>query len=634
SQIIDFHQQSGKDFECQRLHGMGESLYRRFHKDYKIPCRIYAPVGNHKELLPYLVRRLLENGANSSFVSRIVDPSVAATDLVGIPQQIWHSETPPGLPLPADLYAPRINSKGINLQIYSQRKPLLKNLNNIKKQTFISAPIINGEPLMDSRATAVLSPQNMDQIIGEAYHTNASMTEQAIKQVSDALPVWSKQPTELRARILERFADSLENQAAELIHLCIYEAGKTLQDSLDELREAVDFCRYYALKSRELIATPLQLPGITGESNRLQLEPRGIFVCISPWNFPLSIFVGQTTAALVCGNGVIAKPARQTSLIAYRCCQLLLDAGLPPGIFALLPGPSENFSETLLSHPHIRGVAFTGSTATAQHINLQLALRKQAPIAAIIAETGGQNAMIADSTALPEQIVKDAIESAFGSSGQRCSALRVLFLQEEIADNVTELLIGAMKQLKQGAPELLETDLGPVIDQEALNKLNRHLQAMQQQGNLLHQLTQPRALRRGYYFSPALIKLERIDQLQEEHFGPILHIVRYPADQLMRVVDDINLIGYGLTLSIHSRNETHIRQIEARAHIGNIYVNRNQTGAVVEAQPFGGQGLSGTGPKAGGPNYLMHFLYEKTITTNTTAWGGNAPLLSGHREPE
>ncbi|MCW8886822.1 MAG: bifunctional proline dehydrogenase/L-glutamate gamma-semialdehyde dehydrogenase PutA [Motiliproteus sp.] len=629
SQILSYHQQSGKAFECQRLHGMGRVLYRSFREQFPHPCRTYAPVGNHKDLLPYLVRRLLENGANSSFVSQVVGNQISTKELCQSPQQLWQQDPSPGLPLPGDIYAPRVNSRGINLHIQAQQIPLIEGLKNFQDRQFVAAPIINGEAVMEGRSSCAVSPQNRSNIIGELYSSDSVVAQQALIQVQNSLPAWSAQPVEIRARLLERFADSLESHAAELIYLCIHESGKTLQDSLDELREAVDFCRYYSQQARKSMSRSQELPGITGELNQLLIQPRGLFLCISPWNFPLAIFVGQISAALVCGNGVIAKPARQTGLIAYRCCQLLLECGLPPGVLALLPGASDKFTDVLLDSSEVAGVAFTGSTRTAQYIHRQLAMRENAPIAAMVAETGGQNAMIADSTALPEQLVKDALLSAFGSCGQRCSALRVLYVQEEIADEVTRLLIGSMNQLQVGPPQQLSTDLGPIIDQTALKQLNDHISTMAETGCLLHQLTLPRALNRGNFIGPALIQLDHISQLNKEHFGPILHLIRYPTEQLMRVVDDINQSGYGLTLSIHSRNESQISRIAEHAKVGNVYINRNQIGAVVEAQPFGGQGLSGTGPKAGGANYLSRFVTEKTITTNTTAWGGNAALLSG-----
>ncbi len=640
SQILSYSETCGSDagaFECQRLHGMGEALYDCYQLeggtgDRPPLCRIYAPVGSHRELLPYLVRRMLENGANSSFVSRIMDPVVSVATLTEAPQQLWESDPTPGLPLPGDLFAPRINSRGLNLQISSQRQPLQESQQLYAETLKIAAPIINGELLLQGRPARQFSPQDRRRLVGELYSADAEQVEPALTRVSSCLSSWQRHPVELRAGLLERFSDLLESHAAELISLCIHEAGKTWQDSLDELREATDFCRYYASRARELMATPRQLPSVTGEQNLLSLQPRGIFLCISPWNFPLAIFVGQIAAALVTGNGVIAKPARQTSLIASRCCQLLLDAGLPPGILALLPGPSENFTDLLLSDRRIQGVAFTGSNATAHYINRQLALRDNCPMAAMVAETGGQNAMIADSTALAEQVVRDALTSAFGSTGQRCSALRVLYLQEEIADDLIELLTGAMNQLQIGDPEALETDIGPVIDRDAERSLQEHIETMGRQQRILHQLPLPAGLKQGNWVAPTLIRLNSIRELSGEHFGPVLHVIRYPADRLMHIVDEINSSGYGLTLAIHSRNESDIRRIADRARVGNIYINRNQTGAVVEAQPFGGQGLSGTGPKAGGPNYLMRFVCEKTETTNTTAWGGNVRLLNSGQQ--
>ena len=417
----------------------------------------------------------------------------------------------------------------------------------------------------------------------------------------------------------------------ELMALCTLEAGKSLQDGIDEVREAVDFCRYYALQARERFAT-ITLPGPTGESNEIYLQGRGVFACISPWNFPLAIFLGQVSAALVCGNTVVAKPAEQTSLVAMRCVELMHEAGLPKEVLALLPGDGAQVGSVVTSDTRISGVAFTGSTQTAHIINRALAARDGA-IAPMVAETGGQNAMIVDSTALPEQVIKDVVHSAFQSAGQRCSALRVLFIQEDISERVIELLKGAMAELNIGNPGYRSTDVGPVIDAEARTGLQQHIEKMKAAGRLIAETPLPADLD-GYFVAPVAFRLDSISELEKEQFGPVLHVVTWRNKDLDKIIDDINATGFGLTMGIHSRNEDTAEHIDSRVRIGNVYVNRNQIGAVVGVQPFGGQGLSGTGPKAGGPHYLLRFVTERTRTINTTAVGGNASLLSlGDGEP-
>ncbi|HKW80225.1 MAG TPA: L-glutamate gamma-semialdehyde dehydrogenase, partial [Casimicrobiaceae bacterium] len=427
-------------------------------------------------------------------------------------------------------------------------------------------------------------------------------------------------------RALDRAAGTIERAGEELVVLLAREAGKIRSDAIGEVREAADFCRYYAALARRHFAAPLSLPSPTGESNELALHGRGAFACISPWNFPLAIHVGQIAAALAAGNAVVAKPAEQTPLIAQRAAEVFAEAGLPSGVYALLPGPGETIGAALVHDPRTAGVAFTGSTEVARAIAQALARRDaQVPL---IAETGGQNALIADSSALPEQLVVDAVASAFNSAGQRCSALRVLFLQEEVAPRVIELLEGAMDELVIGDPASLATDVGPVIDDEACKTLEAHVAAMATAGRVLHRVALPADCAHGTFVAPTLIEIGGIDRLQREVFGPILHVVRYRAGALDAVIDAINATGYGLTLGIHSRIDATVRRIASRARVGNVYVNRNIIGAVVGVQPFGGEGLSGTGPKAGGPHYLFRFAVERTLSINTAAAGGNAQLLA------
>jgi RHH-type proline utilization regulon transcriptional repressor/proline dehydrogenase/delta 1-pyrroline-5-carboxylate dehydrogenase len=442
-----------------------------------------------------------------------------------------------------------------------------------------------------------------------------------------AAPGWDATDAEVRASALERTADLMERDMPALMALAVREAGKTVLDAVAEIREAVDFCRYYAVRCRQDFAVPLSLPGPTGERNELALHGRGVFVCISPWNFPLAIFTGQVTAALAAGNAVVAKPAEQTPLIAHHAVTLMHEAGVPREVLQLLPGDGERVGAPLVEHPQVAGIAFTGSTETARAIYRALAA-KNGPIVPLIAETGGQNAMIVDSSALPEQVVTDTIASAFQSAGQRCSALRVLYLQSDIADKTIEMLAGAMAELVIGDPALLSTDVGPVIDAPALEMLEAHSARMAREARLVHQCTLAPECAAGTFFAPRAFEIESLGQLEREVFGPILHVIRYDAGDLDRVIDDINATGYGLTVGLHSRIDTTIEYVHARLEVGNAYVNRNQIGAVVGVQPFGGEGLSGTGPKAGGPRYLHRFATERSLCVNTTAQGGNASLMS------
>ncbi|MBP0049705.1 bifunctional proline dehydrogenase/L-glutamate gamma-semialdehyde dehydrogenase PutA [Marinobacterium sp. AK62] len=600
------HQQ----FEFQRLHGMGDALYDRVLEQAGVPVRIYAPVGNHKDLLPYLVRRLLENGANSSFVHRLVDARCPISDLTEHPWLTLSKRTPlhnPHIPLPRDIYgAERLNSRGPNIDIDSEWTPFSQKVNHWLTHQWQGAPIINGEAIETGKRVEVRAPYDQRHLTGEVQFADAELAQRAIEAASAGFDSWHTTPVGIRTQSLMRLGDLLEENLDELVALCHQEAGKTIQDGIDEVREAVDFCRYYALRANELFTTTHTRLLADGEQHTLMRDGRGVFVCISPWNFPLAIFLGQVTAALAAGNTVVAKPAEQTSLIATRAIELMLEAGVPASAIQLLPGRGGEVGGPLTSDPRIAGVAFTGSTETARVISRALAARDCAPVP-LIAETGGQNAMIIDSTSLPEQVIKDAVQSAFASAGQRCSALRVLCVQSDIADRIIDLLQGAMAELKTGNPCLHSTDVGPVIDTDAQQGLLQYIEQMQSHAQLLAQTPLHADAEQGTFVPPTAFEIDSIERLGREQFGPIMHLVRYEARDLDALVDQINRCGYGLTLGIHSRNEGTAAHIEARARVGNTYINRNQVGATVGVQPFGGQGLSGTGPKAGGPHYLLRF---------------------------
>ncbi|USD43474.1 bifunctional proline dehydrogenase/L-glutamate gamma-semialdehyde dehydrogenase PutA [Vibrio sp. SCSIO 43135] len=602
-----------KDFEFQRLHGMGDSLYNHAMEAYQQSVRIYAPVGSHKDLLPYLVRRLLENGANSSFVHRLVDARCPVATLTQHPVDMllkFDTLNNAKIPLPPQVFPERRNSAGVNVDIESEAKPFEAQVDAHLNTVWNAGPMINGESHFESMIKAgcetepVKAPYDRRIEVGRVAFANLDHVSAAIEGAEQAFQSWSQTDKATRSAALDKLADLLEANLAELVALCHQEAGKTIHDSIDEVREAVDFCRYYAKQVDAL--GELKLQGFDGVTRRISRQGRGVFVCISPWNFPLAIFLGQVTAALVAGNTVVAKPAEQTSLIAARAVDLMAEAGFPAGTIQLLPGRGADIGSALTSHPAIAGVAFTGSTATAQRINQTLASRDAAPVP-FIAETGGQNAMIVDSTALPEQVVRDVIRSAFASAGQRCSALRVLFVQEDIADRIVALIQGAMNELNVGTPYLHKTDVGPVIDTNAKQKLLAHIESMTQSQKKVAQLELNDECTHGDFVAPAAFEIDDISCLKEEQFGPILHIVRFKASELTNVVEQINQTGFGLTMGIHSRNETTYRWIEKHARVGNCYINRDQVGAVVGVQPFGGQGLSGTGPKAGGPHYLFRF---------------------------
>lgn len=618
-------------FEFQRLHGMGEPLYSALREQgVKIPCRVYAPIGGYKELLPYLVRRLLENGTNTSFVNRIEDEAAPIEQVIADPAEYVHHlsfKPHPNIPLPLNLYGQsRRNSLGINLNDPATLERLMVELEiamGRQKQAF---PLVSGK-VRGGTVKEVRDPSDRSRIVGSVTEAEQDAITAALAEAAAVAPGWDATSVLGRSECLQQAAELFEGHQVELMALCIREGGKTIPDALSEVREAIDACRYYAVEARRCFDIPQILAGPTGERNELTLHGRGIFVCISPWNFPLAIFTGQVAAALAAGNTVIAKPAEQTPLVAMLAIELLHEAGIPPRVLHLLPGKGATVGQALVSDSRVSGVAFTGSTETAHAINRVLAQR-EGPIVPFIAETGGQNAMLVDSSALPEQVVVDVIVSAFNSAGQRCSALRVLFLQEEVADPILEMLIGAMKELQIGDPGRIETDIGPLIDEEARKSLEAHCQRMDREARLLYRLPLPDSTQQGCYFAPRVYELESLSQLTHEVFGPILHVIRYPAKQLNEVINSINQTGYGLTSGIHSRVDETVRHIQNRMRVGNVYVNRNMIGAIVGVQPFGGEGLSGTGPKAGGPHYLLRFSTERSTSYNTAAIGGNADLLS------
>jgi RHH-type proline utilization regulon transcriptional repressor/proline dehydrogenase/delta 1-pyrroline-5-carboxylate dehydrogenase len=601
---------STAEFEFQRLHGMGDALYNRVIKDQSVNVRIYAPVGSHKDLLPYLVRRLLENGANSSFVHRLVDAKCPVEELTHHPVETLLSRKTlanPYIKLPIDMFEERQNSFSPNIDISSQWQPFEKEVQSFMQNTWQAGPLVSGEKLATDIQHLVRSPYKQSQVVGELNWADADQVSLAISKAQDAFPSWSARPMSERAACLLKMADLLEQNLAEFVAICHKEAGKTIQDSIDEVREAVDFCRYYACFSQDNLAQAKPYTDFRGKQQQQTFEARGVFACISPWNFPLAIFLGQVTAALVVGNTVVAKPAEQTCLIAMRAVELLLEAGIPADVIHLLPGDGATVGNAITSDKRIAGLAFTGSTGTAQRINRALSARGVGPVP-LIAETGGQNAMIVDSTALPEQVVRDAVNSAFASAGQRCSALRVLFVQADIADRVITMLQGAMQELVVADPQFHSTDLGPVIDKTAQNKLAAHIETMKKEAKLIGQTKLPEACDQGTFIAPTAFELSSINQLGDEQFGPILHLVRYQASELENMIEEINNSGFGLTMGVHSRNETTCQRIAELARVGNLYINRDQIGAVVGVQPFGGQGLSGTGPKAGGPHYLAAFM--------------------------
>ncbi len=588
------------DFEMQRLHGMGEALYDELMAEKKIKCRIYAPVGGHQYLLAYLVRRLLENGANTSFVHQVVSSKTPIEKLIGNPVeqlQALQSLPHPNIKLPVDIYEPeRKNAQGIDVTDVTTMQKLQVKLDKIRETSVV-----------------------------ETLHKNDVAA--AFAKAKQGFTTWGTMPVVKRAEVLNAMADKLEENMNELITIAVNEAGKTILNAINEVREAVAFCRYYAAQSVKLFAEPVTLPGVTGEYNQLECQARGVFVTISPWNFPLAIFTGQLSAALAAGNTVLCKPAGQTPKIAHKAVQLFYEAGLPEDALQLMIGSGREIGNALVEHPDVAGVMFTGSTEVAHGINQKLA-QKDGPIVPLVAETGGQNAMLVDSSALLEQVCDDVIFSAFDSAGQRCSALRVLFVQEDIYDELIHLIKGAIDLLVVGKPQDIATDVGPVIDADAQQHLNQHIDAMRKKGFAIHQATLSPDAGDAAYVLPTLIEIDTIKTLTAEVFGPILHVVRFNGTEIEQTVDAVNSTGFGLTFGMHSRVAHRYEYVAQHIHAGNVYVNRNMIGAVVGSQPFGGQGLSGTGPKAGGPNYLLRLINEKTVSIDTTAMGGNASLLS------
>jgi RHH-type proline utilization regulon transcriptional repressor/proline dehydrogenase/delta 1-pyrroline-5-carboxylate dehydrogenase len=639
--VLDLAGNDRSGFEFHRLHGMGETLHDLVLNDGSAKACVYAPCGSHEDLLPYLVRRLLENGANSSFVNKLLDPATPPEALAVDPVENARAhkiKRHPRIALPKNIYGERINSAGLDLTDTPTFQKLHDQIKSLDAVAYEAAPLIGGKVEKTGAAFEVKNPATGDRV-GKVWNASIEQVAKAFETTRKGFPAWNAAPSDDRAKALEKFADLMEKNRAELMGLCVREAGKTLDDAQAEIREAVDFCRYYARQGRkEFDANGIVLPGPTGERNVMTLHGRGTFVCISPWNFPLAIFVGQIVAALMAGNAVIAKPAEQTPIIGFRAVQLMIEAGIPADAIALLTGDG-SIGAAIVQHKDVAGVAFTGSTDVARIINRTLAAKYSA-IVPLIAETGGQNAMIVDSSALPEQIVDDVITSAFGSTGQRCSALRVLYVQDDIAERVLTLLKGAMAERTVGNPIDLSTDFGPVIDAEALKLLQQHRSKMQAAGKLIAEVPSPypsplrereeaqSASGEGYFFAPVAFEISDIKKLEREIFGPVLHVIRFKASDIDRVIADVNATGYGLTFGAHTRISTTMKKLANAANAGHVYINRTMIGAVVGVQPFGGQGLSGTGPKAGGHHYLHRFATEKVVSTDTTRQGGNATLVS------
>ena len=624
-----------KDYEFQCLHGMGQPLYDQIvgKKHLDIPCRIYAPVGSHKELLGYLVRRLLENGANTSFINRIADESLPMEKIIVDPHARINniaSKPHPYIPLPRDIYQPeRKNSQGLDLANSAVFAQLQKTIDLAQQKNWDAMPLLAKKITTKNPAKKTFSPSELSYVAGSVVEATAADVEQAITSAAAACESWANTSVTARADCLRKAADLLEKNMGTFIAQLGFEGGKQIIDCMNEVREAIDFCRYYAARAEQDL-TALNLPGPTGEKNLLSLHPRGVIVCISPWNFPLAIFLGQVVAALVTGNTVIAKPAEQTPLVAASAVRLMHEAGIPQDVLQLLPGSGEVVGAQLTADIRVNGVMFTGGTDTAKLIQKTLTQRP-GPIVPFIAETGGLNAMIVDSSALPEQVVMDIMSSAFNSAGQRCSALRVLFLQEDIAPQILEMLSGAMTELTIGNPAKLATDIGPVIDAEALAMLQQHVEKMRQNAKIIYQMPLNPGLN-GHYFAPCVVELPDLSLLPSEIFGPILHVIRFKGNELDKILNEIIASGYGLTMGIHSRIDTTVNYIKKRMPVGNTYVNRNMIGAVVGVQPFGGERLSGTGPKAGGPHYLPRLCVERAVSINTTAAGGNTTLVSLNEE--
>jgi len=626
--VVRMAKNAGVKIEHQRLHGMGEALYKAADDLYDgITLRAYAPVGGHEDLLPYLVRRLLENGANTSFVHALLDERVPVEKVVVDPIDVVeaHPDRHAKIPTPIEVYGPRRrNAAGIDLSVLAERARLAAAVTALDAETLSAGPLVGGRLAAGTPPLPVVSPANETRVVGAVSEALEPQIDQAFALARAAQPAWDRAGGAERAKVLRAMGDALEANIDRLIAILSREAGKTLADGIAEVREAVDFCRYYAVLAEDQFGEGELLKGPVGETNVLRLAGRGVFVCISPWNFPLAIFTGQIAAALAAGNAVLAKPAEQTPLIAAEAVKLYHAAGLNPDLLALLPGRGETVGAALTAHPGLDGVAFTGGTETAWRINQTLAAR-QGPIVPFIAETGGLNGMFVDTTAQREQVIDDVMVSAFGSAGQRCSALRLLFLPHDTADHIIDGLKGAMDALVLGDPASATTDVGPVIDGEARGALETHLDRLKREARVLHALQVPAA---GTFFAPVLAEIPAADFLEREVFGPVLHVVRYRPEDLEQVAGALAARRYGLTLGIHSRIESFAADVQRLVPAGNTYVNRSMTGAVVGVQPFGGEGLSGTGPKAGGPHALLRYAVERAVSVNITAQGGDPALLN------
>ena len=635
-QLAQPEQYYAGQYEFQCLHGMGEPLYENVVGDKSanklgVPCRIYAPVGNHETLLAYLVRRLLENGANTSFVNRIADKTLNIEDLIENPQQtilkaaqqeVMIGAKHPHIPYPQDLYGTRINSSGLDLANDAELSALNEVAASLKNTQFQAAAMGTAFTVTDtSNAVQIINPAQHQDVVGTVYEATQEQAEIALTQAVTAQAFWANLPKNERAACLNKAADLMEQRLLTLMVILSREAGKTYANAIAEVREAVDFLRYYAGQMLDL-------------AENTQIQPLGTVLCISPWNFPLAIFTGQISAALVAGNTVIAKPAEQTPLIAAQAVQILWEAGIPQDVLQLLPGQGESIGAQLSADSRIQGIMFTGSTEVAHILQKTVAerLNQFGESVTLIAETGGQNAMIVDSSALTEQVVLDVVNSAYDSAGQRCSALRVLCVQEDNLDAVRTMLKGAMQQLRVGNPILLKTDIGPVIDLEAQQNIQTHIQQMRSKGHKVHQLMfdqDETELTQGTFIPPTLIELPNLNDLEREVFGPVLHLISYKYGELEQLLEQINSKGYGLTMGLHTRIDETIQTVIARAEVGNLYINRNIVGAVVGVQPFGGEGLSGTGPKAGGPLYiyrLMQQLSEKKLAQPYAMRSDQAPI--------
>lgn len=616
------------NFEFQRLHGMGEALYEAAGAGNRV--RVYAPVGAHEDLLPYLVRRLLENGANTSFVHSFLDPDVPVEQVVADPVSRVEAgpRRHPGIPTPPRIYgAGRRNSAGHDLSQAGVRGQFVSAVRALDEGKLIAAGPLPAFGTPAGPATDLFSPAGTGRLIGRIVHADQPAIDMALSAARRAQPGWDALGGAARGAHLHAMADALEANVTHLVAVMAREAGKTLADGVAEVREAVDFCRYYARQAEQEFTSPVRLTGPAGETNHISLHGRGVFCCISPWNFPLAIFTGQVAAALAAGNCVVAKPAEQTCLTAFEAVSLFHRAGLPREVLHLLPGAGETTGAALIRDARVDGVCFTGSTHTARLINQALAGR-DGPIIPLIAETGGLNGMFVDTTALREQVIDDIIVSAFGSAGQRCSALRLAFLPHASAERIIDGLIGAMNELAIGDPADPQTDIGPVIDAGARAALEAHVERMSREARILHRLDAGDLARSGFGFGPVLVEIDSLDALDEEVFGPVLHILRYDPDEVAALAGQLKAKGFGLTLGIHSRLESFHAAVRAACPVGNTYINRSMIGAVVGVQPFGGEGLSGTGPKAGGPHYLHRFATERTVTVNIAAQGGDPELLS------